>query len=293
MTTPTLRAAFERAERAAWADTAYGPTGIRRGGYVVAYFEEAGKPGLEDIGSAEIDGLRTYLKAKGLKPSTVNQYLSALASLYTHAAQSPELTRYRPAIHFAKIKEKRNRTLSDHEELAMFAYYASDSVMLDIATIALDAGLREGEVLRLTSLDGAALDDAEAAAVIVRTGKSNSSAAAVALTDRAAAVIKRRSAMVGPGQRLFQVSKSTVIRRWNNFRDHMKLGHDTGFTFHCLRHTTCTRVVDSGLDVEAAQRFLRHGHIGTTLKYVKSSARRTRGARDALQRHTAGLHKTL
>jgi integrase len=284
MTSATLHAALTRAKQGDWATSAYGPKGIARAEYLVRYFEGLKKPLLTDIGSAELATLRKHFQDKGLAVSTINGYLSALCSLFTAARETPALTQYRPDINFIKNKQKRNRTLSDKEEAAMAAFFDDDVDMLDACYIALDIGLRESEFLRLIPLDCLDMDDAVAASVVVRQGKGDASAAAVSLTSRAAAILKRRCEGRGSMEKLFAgLSQRTLIRRWNAFRDHMGLMDDKGFTFHCTRHSTATRLIDEGVDVKIVQDFMRHEHITTTLKYVKNSARRTRGARSALE----------
>lgn len=283
-TEPSLKDALIRAKRGVWATCAYGPKGIARAEYVVQFFEGKGKLLLTDLGSADLAELREHFQAKGLAVSTINGYLSALCSLYTAARETPALTNYRPDIHFLPNKEKRNRTLSDQEEAAMEAFFADDADMLDACHLALNIGLRESELLRLIPLDCVDLGSAKKRCVIIREGKSSASAAAVPLTARAASILKRRLQGKGPMELLFAgLSQRTLIRRWAAFREHAGLAQDSRFTFHATRHSTATRLIDEGVDLEAVQHFMRHEHISTTLKYVKGSARRLRGARDALE----------
>lgn len=281
-----LRAAYRRTIKGCWSGGPYASIGKTRATYCMEYFEDLGKPHLEDIETDDVDELRRHLTEDlRFAPSTVNQYLCALRSLYGAAAEEPPLTTYAPKFRYLPIRQRRNRTLSDEEETKMLAYFDErDAEMLDIVTLAVDTALRESELLRLREGDGLHLDDPEMAAVAVRVGKNDPSAADVPLTPRAAEVIRRRSRSVGKGEPLFKISRRTLVRRWDQFRQHIGLSKDKGFTFHCLRHTACTRVADSGLGVSAAQDFLRHGSADTTMRYIKASAHRSREARDVLAR---------
>jgi integrase len=44
-------------------------------------------------------------------------------------------------------------------------------------------------------------------------------------------------------------------------------GYDPALTPHCLRHTTCTRLINGGLPMPKVERFMDHKSIQTTMRY--------------------------
>lgn len=293
--TATIREAFARAKAGAWARSEYGPTAIRIGEYICDFYEAAGKPHLTDIGHDELELLRNNLTRRGLAAGTINAYLSALSSIYKYARHKPSLTFYTPTFERLPNKKKRERVLTAEEQVEMEAFYQiTDPGYLDLCLFALDTGMRQGELLgllcgHLTNLD--TLDDAEA---LIDDGKTENSAATVPLTPRCVEIgkrlIERSQAEAGSKWRkrpLFcGYSQANVIRRWNLFRDHLDLMDDRGFTFHCLRHTTATRLIDAGVDVSRVKEYMRHDSLETTLKYIKTSSRRLKETRNVISSRT-------
>lgn len=283
----TLRAAFDRARIGDWATSAYGPAAIARSKHIVEYFEQTGKPHLEDLGTAELTNLVTYLRGLGKSPSTLKGYLSCLSKMFREARKSPALTLYRPDFPAISCRRRRERILSAEEEGAMRTYFKSkgEHEMLDFCELAIETGFRQGEGLRLLVRNARALGDAARAHIAIDIGKTDRSAGTVPLTKLALDIVQRRVAMAKskPQALLFpNMTAGRVQRMWNEFREHLGLSADPGFTFHCLRHTACSRLFDEGLDAMTVKDFMRHEDLQTTMRYRKTSTRPVEACRSAL-----------
>lgn len=62
----------------------------------------------------------------------------------------------------------------------------------------------------------------------------------------------------------------------------------TGLTFHSLRHTFATRVLEAGADIATAKELLGHADIATTARYLHPSEK---GKRAAVERLAAGTNR--
>lgn len=309
----TLREALERARKGHWTGTANGPQAIKRAELIVDIFEELEKPALEDIGEEEVSQLIKALKKRGLAAATVNSYLAALSVVYGYARRKPELSKYRPDIARVPNRKKRNRTVTDAEELSLIEYNTKRGRLefLDMCLLCIDTGLRRGEALKLRCRDGIDLDwpmetDEAAGELIVHAhvavgsetdeendgAKTEASNGVVALTERARLLLKKRiddiTAAAGrynPEAKVFpNMNPDKVGDYWDDYRDSLGLMEDPGFTFHCTRHTTVTRAIDSGMDISKVKDFARHESIETTYKYLKQSVTRTSGVAAALSK---------
>ena len=62
------------------------------------------------------------------------------------------------------------------------------------------------------------------------------------------------------------------LPKYDTFHEHFaravnSCGYDPALTPHCLRHTTCTRLINGGLPMPKVQRLMGHKSIQTTMRY--------------------------
>jgi len=171
-------------------------------------------------------------------------------------------------------EQPRQRILSREEESKLLAQCVGRRKHLKAIIIcALDTGLRRGELFKLTWQDV----DLETGFVYVRelnskTGKSR----LVGLTDRAKSELSGlRSA--ARGESVFNI---TDVKR--AFTSACKDAGITGFRFHDLRHTFCTRLVEAGVPMAKAMRLSGHSQTSTFLRYTNTDEDTIRSAAAAL-----------
>lgn len=285
---PTLRQALKRCTEYVWTSTSeqHVMDTIRRAERVVAYFEEIGKPRLEEITTDDVDTYRARLIRQGLSASGVRGYLSTLSMLYKQARKGG-LTYYRPDIERPRVTSRRDRSMTPEERRAALDFFHRKGWhdMADFLVLALHTGCRRGELLACRAGDGEMLDDPKQARLLVRGTKTLASYATVPLTDEARAIVARRSAGKKRGDLLFAslCGGHRVTRKWAALRDHLGLSEDKSFTFHLTRHTTARMLFDAGVDVNRIKEWMRHSDINTTMLYNSHNPRRLDDVRLALE----------
>lgn len=64
------------------------------------------------------------------------------------------------------------------------------------------------------------------------------------------------------------LSKRRFERIWTKMRNEMMLSDDKQFVIHAMRHTCCTRLLASGVDIRHAQEWMGHKDIRDTASYA-------------------------
>ena len=170
-----------------------------------------------------------------------------------------------------KVDNERQRYLTVDEEIALLEAVKKRSPQAhDMAVVALDAALRFGEVAALTwqcvDLDGGALQILD-----TKSGRDRT----VPMTERLRGLFTamergRGGELVFPNQKgalQTQVpsafKRGLVDARLNEGVTNSKLRA----SFHSLRHTAASRLVQAGVDLYLVQRILGHSVPTTTTRY--------------------------
>ena len=201
----------------------------------------------------------------GISPWSVKRDIAALRAmlskavewghLETHplaalkAPQAPDNIRIR---YLSKEEGKRLQAALEAKETPAY--------LRTIVTLALNTGLRRGELLKL---DWSSVDlKAKLLTVTAQTAKS-SKTRHVPLNKKALAALKTWKKPInrkGPVFGLGDIKKS--------WRTLLKLAEITDFRFHDLRHTFASRLVMAGIDLNTVRELLGHSDIRMTLRYA-------------------------
>ncbi len=252
----TLSAALESLEPVLWA----GRKG--RDGYLArlrAMIRWNGNPVLTEIGQAWGDKLvETLLSRAG--PAGVNRNLTAMSTLLAEVRKRGWC---REVPHFDALEEDegRIRVLSPGEEATLLEglKLRGFPLVASIAALAIDTGLRRGEIL---ALDRQALRQAADGSWWVDLDKTKSgSPRSVPLTPRALAATRELLMAGFP-------PKHTIRWAWDRVKVDMGLDADPDFTLHACRHTCATRLLERGFNTRVIQKWLGHKRIETTERYA-------------------------
>lgn len=193
----------------------------------------------------------------------VNRELATLRRMLRLAEQrgwtSLNPFKLEPGLISAAEETRRDRVLSLEEERRLLEACASSRSPYTLARVvlALDAGLRRGEIESLTWDDV----DLEGARVRVRAENAKTMRERyVGLTTRAREALRalpRDSNLVFPTKDCKKAWLSAVRRAQI---------HD--LRFHDLRHTYATRLLQAGVPVAEIARALGHANIATTYRYL-------------------------
>jgi integrase/recombinase XerC len=241
---------------------------------------------LAEIDSARIVELLNKLRARKISATTINKYLSLLRVLFEEASRcTPALIHEDdvPRIPHLKAQQKKRRPLRGDEQERVLAWLASHPeekmvAFLDFVVFSMDMGSRLSETLglRARALDLSAPDCGEVTFLAVKNGDAER---CVPLTERVRNVIDRRLAawlQAGrPGNpRIFEDLKAgTAQKRWTIVRRALDM---PDISIHCLRHTAGKRIIDETGDLRAAQEWLGHRDIATTVRYTKVDKQKLR-----------------
>lgn len=229
-----------------------------------------GKYRLSDLTAEHAERFKIE-RSKVVSPATVNREVGNLK----HIIRMGIAWKYLQANSFASVKllhvpGRPERVLGEDEEVKLLA--ACDKVrsphLRPIVILALNTGMRKGEILSLTWPQV----DFVRRALFIFNAKSENGRRQIPLNDTVQALLtslprKRGSQFVfpsprNPGQRMrdHKVGFAAAVR-------HAKIPH---IRFHDLRHTFASRLVLAGTDLVTVQKLSGHARITMTARYAHS-----------------------
>ena len=274
-----------------------------------AEWAEHNKRGWRQTGQFNQQALLTYFGAKpinhitpwliekyklwrreGLQPATVNRDLSLLSHIFTKAIEWGHLTDH--PMKGGKVKKlpgetMRERILTPEEETTLLA--EASPRLQPILILALDTGMRRGEILGLT-WDRVDLRQAE----ILLPHSKNGRMRRLPLTDRALEALRALHPPSTTRGHVFTLRNGRPQRDIREgFAGAIQRAGLPGLRPHDLRHTFATRLVIAGVDIVTVQRLLGHQTLAMTQRYAHPTSadmRRAIGALNDLvrQRHNRG-----
>lgn len=197
--------------------------------------------------------------------ATVNRELTVLKRMFSIALREGWILRHpfsgSDTIISSSDETKRTRVLSrEEEELLLDACDENRSKLRPIIIMALDTGMRRGEIFSLR------WRDVDLSAKLIHIKALNTKT----LRSRSVPISPRLFSALeslpnrGKAQRVFGIT-DTVKRSWATAK---RVAGITDLRFHDLRHTCATRLVQGGLPIAEVSRILGHTSITTTFRYA-------------------------
>jgi len=221
----------------------------------------------------DIPLIKNYLLAKqekGMSSQTINLYLNAIKHFYRDIAKSKD----RVDVKFAKRSEKLPVVLSRVEINTIINNIKNVKHKLMVA-LAYGAGLRVSEVVNLKVKD---IDMSELV-VHLKGAKGNKDRITIfpeklkadlheiiALRDRNDYIFASERGACLPA-RQGKLTERTAQKVFENALGRANIKKDA--TFHSLRHSFATHLLENGVDVRYVQELLGHQNIRTTQLYTK------------------------
>jgi site-specific recombinase XerD len=213
--------------------------------------------------------LATFLESRQTSPATFNRYRATLSMIYREAIRNGWAEK-NPArlIRAKKEGSGRIRFLSDEEEKELRKVIAAEysERNLNEFEVALHTGMRRSEQFTLDWLQ----TDLRAQRIhLLRT--KNGADRTIPLNSVALQALKRQHAISGESDRVFITEGGKpfirkAIRRW--FDEALAKAKIRDFTWHCLRHTFCSRLVMAGVPLKTVQELMGHKTIQMTAGYA-------------------------
>jgi integrase len=245
----------------------------------------------EGASLAEIDGLKIekyilHRTAAGSSKSTINRELACLKTMFGKAVEWGKVEKS-PAAKVKKFREPnaRERILSPEEARRLIE--SADPGIRPVLIIALNTGMRRGEIL---SLKWADLDFTKSFILISdsKSGRSRKIFMNALLYDTLKALPKGSSEYVFFNAETeahvkdVKTAFKTACRRAKKDPNDEKDPGIVGLRFHDLRHTAATRMIEAGVDLVTVSKILGHASIQMTMRYAHPTPETMRRAVEKL-----------
>lgn len=205
------------------------------------------------------------LQVDNVKPSSINRNLTVLKAMFNIAEKYGNL-QHNNLRELKKLKEDpgRIRFLSKSEINALIGECAAVPYLYTIVAIALNTGMRRGEILTLTWQQV----DLEHKYIHIIKSKTNTRRD-IPINDFLLDVLKKwkeQAKYPNDNEKLFN-----ILDPKKAFHSAMDRAQIKDFRFHDLRHTFASHLVMEGVDLTTVSRLLGHSTITTTMRYAHLS----------------------
>ncbi len=207
-----------------------------------------------------------HRQSLGSAPQTVNLYLNAIKFFYRWVVKSPQ----RIELRFARRGGKLPVVLS-HDELLRVIDVVRNRKHKLLISLAYGAGLRVSEVISVRVRDV----DFERNLLCVRQGKGAKDRMTL-LPEKLLGDLRSYCAVRAPDEYVFEserggkLSSRTAQKVFENAMKRANIVKPA--TFHSLRHSFATHLLENGTDIRLIQSLLGHANIRTTQRYTQVSS---------------------
>jgi integrase len=251
----------------------------------------AGAMTMRDISPFDLERLKKHMAQEGQSPRSIEYALAVIRQIFNTAKRLGKFTGENPAtkVKFPKPDNARMRFLTRQEAEALLSALRAKSVDVhDMTLLALYCGLRQGEILSLQWQDV----DLETGTLTIRDAKAGSRIAF--LTEKTRAMLKGRKATQPNDALVFSGRAGRIARVSHTFRrtvEELKFNENVSdarlkVTFHTLRHTFASWLVEAGQDLYIVQRLLGHKTNVMTQRYAHVGENQFKAAVNALDKAT-------
>lgn len=246
-----------------------------------------GKVRLVDLRPLHIEKVKRQMVKKGKAPRTIQLALATARQVWNHARNNDIVAGDWPgrSVKAGRFDNKRLRFLKPDEcEKLLTKLKETSEQVHDMALLSLDTGMRAGEIF---SLDWEHVD-IETNLIYVVDTKSGRNRTAY-MTDRVKDMFRRLprgKGLVFPsntGVRIGQISK-TFDRAVEGLGFNKEvLDRRKKATFHSLRHTFASRLVQSGVNLYVVKELMGHSTLALTERYSHVNDENCRAAVNKLK----------
>jgi len=213
---------------------------------------------LREISLSMIQKFKLERKKAGNSAGTLNRYLALLKNMFNVAIENDYLEKNLvEKIKFeSELENVRHRVLTDEEEKCLFT--KANERLKPVLIVALNTGMRLGEILNL-AWDEVDLLKREITLRKTKGRKSRVIPINSALLD----LLTTLNAVNGTGDSVFPFRSIRTA-----FESACSRAKIKDFTFHDLRRTFGTRLLERGVDIVTIQKLYGHSSVLVTQRYL-------------------------
>lgn len=207
---------------------------------------------LKDVSSADIDRYYQY-RLKINKPATAKNHLAIIRRMFNYAIEMDIIKTSPVKTKQIKFDNKRTRFLSSDEKIRLLeeCRKSKNKKLYDMVTIALDTGMRLGEIMKLRK------EDIKNNVIMIKAENTKTSTMRVIpLTDNLKSLFSQ----------LDEINYNVEMRY--AFKYAVSRANINDFHFHDLRHTFASDLVMKGVDLYTVSKLLGHSSIEMTQRYA-------------------------
>jgi len=208
------------------------------------------------------------LRDKGRAPQTVNLHLNAIKYFYKHIIRSKK----KILIKFAK-KARRLPVVLSREEIDRILQNVRNNKHQIMISLAYGAGLRVSEVVKLKVQD---VDFCQSI-IFIRQSKGKKDRVTI-LPKKLEKDLVEFFRYKNPNQYFFESQRGGALTSRTIQiifkKAFLKTGINKDATFHSLRHSFATHLIENGVSIRYVQELLGHRDISTTQKYTQVTRKR-------------------
>lgn len=268
----TLQQAYEYTLKYHWSNNRSLGHVMRNSQYALDFFGR--KTEVSDITEPQIEEFKVHLKERfNNAPSTINRKLATLSKIINTSLSIGKIER-KPAIRKYRERPNRVRFLSPEEEHSFIQAFEimKRPDQQDAFCILLDTGMRPSELWNLEVRDV----DLNKSIVTIWLNKTDHPRS-IPMTMRVRSIFQRRVKDITghsgyqPACRdvLFPYTDNTWFHQtWNKAKKLIGLENEKELIPYTLRHTCCSRLIQSKTSLVHVKEWMGHKCIATTLRYA-------------------------
>ena len=216
---------------------------------------------IDEITLKDFESYKTF-RLQTVKPATLNRNITTLKRMF-NIAEEWGLMEKSISPRIKKVKENANRIrFLSRREIRKLLKNCKLPYLKMIVLIALNTGMRRGEILSLT-WEQVDLEHGFIHLEVTKSGKRRD----IPINNLLSNELKK-------WQRGLQIKHAPLFRVKNiknSFKTALKKTRIKNFRFHDLRHTFASHLVMQGVDLATISRLLGHSTIDMTMRYAHLS----------------------
>ena len=213
-----------------------------------------------------VERYRTKRKNDGMKPATINKEVGILRRMFSIAVDNGWLKRNPAVKKLVKplyVENTDKKILSIEEEKKLLTACKGDCAFIKpIIICALHSAMRKSEILNL-KWQNVDLENKLITILIQKNRKKSYIPISNKLNDELKKLYSQKSSdyvFVNP------LTNQPYVNIRNSYNKVLEQAGIKEFTFHSLRHTACTRMIERGVPIDVVQAIMRHSNISITLE---------------------------